>query len=146
MDDWYDDDGDEDFDFDEALNDREEYAFEHETIRREVKEPMHVIVEAQICGSVDDSGEDTAHSFIQLWHVLNEKNKLHFFIDTADPEPVLNALEQRLADGEFHAVRNFIKTTGHTVRDPIEFRLKLDAVLGASSGALTFGDNDKLDF
>jgi len=141
-DDWFDGDGDEDDDFSER-----EYHFEQEIIRREVLEPMHLIIEAQVSAGCTEDEQADLYTFVQFWHVLDPKHRYHFFIDTGEPETVINALERRFSDGQFHAVRNFIKKKGKTIRDPLEFRLQLDAELGTvSSVGLGFSNDDDLDF
>ena len=97
-------------------------------IQRHVKEPVDVTIEAQI------GSEST---FISIKRntlaTINKPLQAHMFVDTLDPEPILNALESKFEQGGYHVIMNFLKGEGNTIRDPIELRLKLDTMFSVSS-------------
>jgi hypothetical protein len=93
-------------------------------LHREVSEPMHVKIEAHV------SKDGT---FIKFWHVLRDEKFYHVFLDCMEPEPILNAMVQRFEQGKFRQMITFIEEVGKAIRDPIEFRLKLDSYMGATA-------------
>ena len=111
----------------------DEYGDTSFIIQREVKNPMHVKIEAQVRSS---------GTFIKFWHVSRGADNFHWcFVETIDPEPLVNAIEQRLNDGMFFPIVQFIKESGRTIRDPVEIRLKMDSALGISG--VTLYDSDE---
>lgn len=96
------------------------------TFNREIREPMHVIIEGYIT--------ESDMTYISLYHVLNEKAKCYMWIDTREPEVVLNALEEYVREGYFWNILKFIEKEGRSIRDPVELRLKLDIIFNGGTG------------
>ena len=96
---------------------------------------MRVTIEAQINGN---------GTFLQVFREVpgsrNAGNSMHMFIDTLKPEPVINAIEERLEAGLFWSLMQFMKKEGKAIRDPIELRLKLDSAIPTSSIPVGFDD------
>lgn len=67
-------------------------------------------------------------SFIQCNRASPEES-CHCYVDTTDPEFILNALERHIADGGWRKVVQFFQRDGRTISDPVTFRLKFDAVM-----------------
>ena len=126
-----------------SMDDDEESTGEHDTLEllilhREVQDPMHVKIEAH----VQKDG-----TFIKFWHVpRGERAFHHMYLDSMEPEPILNALVQRIEEGRFSGLVSFINTVGKAIRDPIEFRLKLDSYMGITGADLPLSrDNSDSD-
>ena len=92
----------------------------HVVIRREIKEPHHVIIEATI-------GEDS--TFIKFWQDSYPERFHYCFLDTLEPDMVLNTLENKFRKGLFYGVEDFFIKYGRDISDEVRFRLKLDAVV-----------------
>ena len=129
--------GDNWFDQDTADMGQDQEVFDHVdpveqlVIRREVTEPMHVKLEAHVM----DTG-----TFLKFWHVpRGEAAFTHMLIDDMEPELLINALVERFEEGRYWEVVKFIQDEGRAIRDPIEFRLKLDASMGLTGPDIMTG-------
>ena len=114
----FDDDEDEEFDPEEDAMPISQFV-----IRREVKKPDHVMIEATI------GAEST---FIKFWLAHQDDSFNFCFLDTIEPDMVLNALEQKFEAGLLQEVIAFFDTYGKYLKDPVNFRIKLDAIVKAS--------------
>jgi len=123
-------DDDEDLDLEELADesyDPEEDAMPtvHIVQRRIIEDPIRVEIEATI-------GEES--TFIKFFRLNNPERFKFCFIDTLDPEMVLNTLETKFNDGLLEEVEDFFEKYGRSISDPVKFRLKLDAVVRATAG------------
>jgi len=100
------------------------------TLTREVKEPIPVKIEATIseshmtkivCFRTDRGGRAA--------------EEVHCYVDSVDPEPILNALEIYIEQGRWSSIFAFFKEQGMVVLDPHVFRMKMDAVMGETCHA-----------
>jgi len=87
---------------------------------------MHVRIEAHITG-------ESTYITIKRINPGKRQQDISMFVDTIDPEPLVNALETKLEAGLYWAIFQFMSNEGKTIRDPIELRLKLDSEVSASS-------------
>jgi hypothetical protein len=86
------------------------------------------IIEATI--TKNDSTPDGI-TWIKMYEEGDPNNFANFFVDTLNPELILTALENYLAKGKGPEIARFLHEEGKTVRNPVEFRLKLEATLGS---------------
>lgn len=126
--------GDDEDGFDIADLGEEEYDAEEDAlptvqivIRRVVEKPKHVVIEATI-------GEES--TFIKFYKPAYPEEFKFCFIDTLDPEMVLNTLEGKFSEGLLEEVEDFFDKYGRSISDPVKFRLKLDAVVRPSVGSM----------
>jgi len=92
------------------------------TLDREVKEPIPVKIEATI--------SESHVTKIVCWRTDRSSEEVHCYIDSADPEPILNALEIYISNGRWSSIVEFFEEQGMVVLDPQIFRMKMDAIMG----------------
>jgi len=92
------------------------------TLTREVKEPIPVRIEATI--------SESHMTKIVCYRTDRSKEEVHCYVDSVDPEPILNALEIYISQGRWSSIFAFFKEQGMVVLDPQIFRMKMDAVMG----------------
>lgn len=126
--------------FDEELFGEDEYGeedtdgsyhIEQMRITRKVEEPLALTITAVVTEGI---------SSITIARDDNYRDPFHFFIETMDPEPVVNFLEDKFIAGAYFAVMNYLKTCPKVIRDPIEMRMKLDTLL--IGGSINSGAQD----
>lgn len=86
------------------------------------------VIEAQI---TTNSEAPNGITWIKLYEKAVPDIFLNFYVDTLNPELILNAIENYYAQGKGPEVAKFILSEGKSVRNPVEFRLKLEATLGS---------------
>jgi hypothetical protein len=89
-------------------------------IRRIVDKPISIQIEATI-------GEDS--TFIKFWRTIRPESFKFCFLDTLDPDMILDTLEGKFENGLIEGVEDFFDKYGRTISDPVRFRLKLDAIV-----------------
>lgn len=88
--------------------------------RRVVDEPTRVLIEATI------SEENT---YIKFWEARDPENSAFCFVDTIEPDTILDTLETKFEMGLFDEVAHFFRTKGRTIGDYTQFRIRLDAIV-----------------
>lgn len=111
--------------------DPEEDAMPSESLvlKRRVEEDISgdiVIIEAQITRHDD---QEDGITFLKLYKEGSEKFS-HCYVDTTDPELILDAMENYVRQGKMNDVAHFLSEDGRTISNPTTFRIKLDSTLG----------------
>lgn len=98
------------------------------TLKREVECPdgRMVCIEANITKHEDNEGI----TWVKFFEKLDPKNYSHCYVDTLNPELILNAIENMLRRGKGPELAAFLKEEGRVVLSPVTFRLKLETALG----------------
>jgi hypothetical protein len=107
----------------EEQYDREEDSMpiSHIVLKREIERPIHVKVEAAI------GAEST---YLKFYAVRTPERVSYCFIDTLEPDAVLDTLEEKFEEGLLHEVEDFFKGRGRNISNPDLFHMKLSAVVG----------------
>jgi len=102
-------------------------------MRRKIEENVSgdpYIIDAHITRH-DDEGKGI--TWIKLYHANFPENYSHCYVDTMNPELILDAMENYVRAGKFAEVENFLQQDGRALGNPVTFRLKLDSALGGGS-------------
>lgn len=84
-------------------------------------------LEAHITKSPEDNDGVT---WIKFYYQDDEQKMGHCFVDTIDPDIILDAIEGYLANGKFSQLLSFLESEARTAADPISFRVLMEDVLG----------------
>lgn len=87
-------------------------------------------IEAHITRS---EGDEKGVTWIKLYDT-NSSNFSHCYVDTMDPELILNAMENYILNGRGVEVEAFLREEGRVAKDPVVFRMKMENVLGSPNG------------
>jgi len=87
-----------------------------------------VCIEAHITKSADNEGI----TWVKFYEKMDPRNFTHCYIDTMDPELILNCIEDALRNGKGPQLAAFFREEGRVALSPVVFRMKLETALGGS--------------
>ena len=109
-------------------------------IKRDVEENVSgalFILEAHI---TRHAAQDSGITWIKVYPSTTPEIYSHCYVDTTDPELILDAMENYIQAGRFSEVERFLDADGRAIGNPVTFRLKLDAALGGNDLAKEVAD------
>ena len=99
-------------------------------IKRDVEENVSgalFILEAHI---TRHAAQDSGITWIKVYPSTTPEIYSHCYVDTTDPELILDAMENYVRQGKMNDVAHFLSEDGRTISNPTTFRIKLDSTLG----------------
>lgn len=118
-----DDDGDEDSVDDETCGgDDTTGDFECQVIQNVSTGPNPVEWKVVVTGDL---------AVIRFWRKGHPDDAVYFYIAEPEVDVTVDGMRKYFEVGRFESVKDFVKNEPKIIEDPVEFRLRMDAVLGS---------------